>query len=95
MIEDKDINFLKKLKEYPHLRKRFEEILNTTDNEDILTADEAEERAIEETRKLGQEMLQEWAFKQQSRQIRKVMERCPEAKKQGKKNSTGDQHLEK
>lgn len=95
MIEDKDVNFLKKLKEYPHLRKRFEEILNATDSEDMITADEAEEKAIEEMRKLGQEMLQEWACKQQNRQIRKVIERHPEAKKQGKKNFTGDQHLEK
>lgn len=94
MIEDKDIKFLNKLKEYPHLRKRFEEILNVTDREDI-TADEAEEKAIEETRKLGGEMLQEWAIKQHNRQIHRAIERHPEAKKQGKKNFTGDQHLEK
>lgn len=95
MIKDKDVNFLKKLEEYPHLRKRFEEILNVAESEDIITAHEAEERAIEETRKLGQEMLQEWAMKQHKKQIHKVMEKHPEAKKQGKKNSIGDQHLGK
>lgn len=95
MIKDKDINFLKKLEHYPHLRKRFEEILNVAESEDIITADKAEERAIEETRKLGQEMLQEWAKKQHDRQINKVIEDHPKAKRQGKKNSIGDQHLEK
>jgi len=95
MIKDKDINFLKRLEKQPHLRKRFEEILSVTENDDIITADEAEERAIEETRKLGQEILQEWAEKQHDRQIRKVVENHPEAKRQGKKNFIGNQHLEK
>ena len=95
MIKDRDINFLKRLEEQPHLRKRFEEILNVAENDDIITADEAEERAIEETRKLGQEMLQEWAKKQHDRQIHKATKNHPEAKKQGKKNSIGNQHLEK
>jgi hypothetical protein len=95
MIKDKDINFFKKLEEHPHLRKRFEEILNIAESDDIITADEAEERAIEEVRKLGQEVLQEWALKQHNKQIHKVIKDHPEAKKQGKKNSIGDQHLGK
>jgi hypothetical protein len=95
MIKDKDANFLRKLEEHPHLRKRFEEILNVAESDDIVTADEAEERAIEETRKLGQEMLHGWAIRKHSKQIRKVMEEHPEAKRQGKKNSIGDQHLGK
>jgi hypothetical protein len=95
MIKDKDINFLKRLEEQPHLRKRFEEILSVAESDDIITADEAEERAIEETRKLGQEMLQEWAMKQHNRQVHKAFENHPEAKKQGKKNSIGNQHLGK
>jgi hypothetical protein len=93
MIKEKDVNFLKKLEEHPHLRKRFEEILNITDSDDMMTVDEAEERAIEEVRKLGQEILQEWAINQHNRQMHKVAENHPEAKKQGKKNSIGAQHL--
>lgn len=85
MIKDKDINFLKKLEYHPHLRKRFEEILNVAESEEMLTADEAEERAIEETRKLGQEMLQECAKKQHDKQINQAIENHPEAKRQGKK----------
>lgn len=95
MIKDKDINFLNRLEKQSHLRKRFEEILSVAESDDIITADEAEERAIEETRKLGQEMLQEWATKQHDRQIHKAIENHPEAKRQGKKNSIGTQHLEK
>jgi hypothetical protein len=95
MIKDKDINFLKRLEEQPHLRKRFEEILSVAENDDIITADAAEERAIEETRKLGQEMLQEWAMKQHNKQIHKALENHLGAKRQGKKNSIGNRHLEK
>jgi cell fate (sporulation/competence/biofilm development) regulator YlbF (YheA/YmcA/DUF963 family) len=95
MIKDEDMKFLEKLEEYPHLRKRFEEILNVAESDDIITADEAEEKAIEETRKLGQEMLYGWAVKQHKKQIHKVIDSHPEAKRQGKKNSTGDRHLEK
>jgi hypothetical protein len=95
MIKDEDVNFLKKLEEVPHLRKRFEEILDAVGSEEMITADEAEERAIEETRKLGQEMLQGWAMKQHCRQIQKVTEKYTEAKRHGKKNSIGDQHLGK
>jgi hypothetical protein len=95
MIKDKDINFLKRLEEHPHLRNRFEEILNVAESDDLITADEAEEKAIEEVRKLGQEILQEWAMKQHNKQIDQLIKNHPEAKKQGKKNSIGDQHLGK
>jgi len=85
MIDDKDIDFLKRLEEYPHLRKRFEEILSVTENDDMITADEAEERAIEEVRKLGQEILHGWALRQHNRQVHKLKKKHPEARKQGKK----------
>jgi hypothetical protein len=61
--DNQDEEFLNKLSEYPELRGRFEEILALMGNErgDANTADEAEERAIEEVRKLGLEVMQGWA----------------------------------
>jgi hypothetical protein len=35
MIKDKDINFLKRSDEHPHLRNRFEEILNVAESDDL------------------------------------------------------------
>jgi hypothetical protein len=67
--DNQDEDFLNKLSEYPELRGRFEEILALMGNErgDANTADEAEERAIEEVRKLGLEVMQGWARRKQRR----------------------------
>ena len=67
--DNQDEEFLNKLSEYPELRGRFEEILALMRNErgDANTADEAEERAIEEVRKLGLEVMQGWAKRKHRR----------------------------
>jgi hypothetical protein len=67
--DNQDEEFLNKLSEYPELRGRFEEILALMGNErgDANTADEAEERAIEEVRKLGLEVMQGWAKRKNRR----------------------------
>jgi hypothetical protein len=56
-----------RLREYPELRARFEEMLAIVENADgdIVKADEAEERVIEELRQLGQSALQGWAERKQ------------------------------
>ncbi len=66
MTQEDDLKFLKKLSSTPALRRRFEEILNIAHNTsgELITADEAEEKAIEEMQKLGQEVLREWAVSQ-------------------------------
>jgi hypothetical protein len=58
-----------RLREYPELRARFEEMLAIVENADgdIVKADEAEERVIQELRQLGQSALQEWAERKQRR----------------------------
>lgn len=58
-----DEDFLNKLSEHPELRERFEAILGLARNErgEADTADEAEELAVQEVRRLGQEVLQNWA----------------------------------
>jgi hypothetical protein len=56
-----------RLQEYPELRARFEEMLAIVENADgdIVKADEAEERVIQELRQLGQSALQGWAERKQ------------------------------
>ncbi len=60
-----------RLTHYPELRARFEEILAMVENEqaDTFTADEAEERAFEQVRRLGQEVLQSWAERKHERLV--------------------------
>jgi len=54
-----------RLARHPRLRQRFLDIANMIDQAvaEGCTADEAEARAIEQMRKLGQEVLTDWAEK--------------------------------
>lgn len=58
-----------RLRAYPELRARFEEMVAIVENAegDIVKADEAEQRVIEELRQLGQSALQGWAERKQRR----------------------------
>ena len=60
--DESSLSLAERLSKYPHLRRRMESILGIIENDDGIcqTADEAERRAIEEVRKLGQEVLQGW-----------------------------------
>lgn len=79
-----------RLEKYPDLRSRFEEILSVIENEqgDSFTADEAEERAFEQIRRLGQEVLQSWAERRHDRLVKEYDARH-DTQRKGKKNSTG------
>jgi hypothetical protein len=87
--------FFKKLKNHPKLQERFSEILNITENTsgELITADEAEGKTIEEVRKLGQEVMQEWATSQQQKQAEELVKNHP-TRTPIKKNSTGKRRLE-
>jgi G:T-mismatch repair DNA endonuclease (very short patch repair protein) len=87
-----------RLQAHPRLRDRFHQILSIAEDAEgkVDKADEAEERVIEELRKLGQEVLQDWAVgkeKQKVEQVKKELDR--KIKGHGKKNFAGTQHLEK
>lgn len=88
--------FLKKLKNHPDLEERFNEILDIAENAsgEPITADQAEEKAIEALKKLGVEVLQGWAKSQHDQQLDQFAKNGKSIKKT-KKNSTGKQHLEK
>lgn len=52
-----------RLEKHPALKARFEAILDLAENThgDLISADEAEQRAIEQVRRLGNEILHDWA----------------------------------
>ena len=79
-----------RLAHHPELRARFEEILSVVENEqgDTFTADEAEERAFEQVRRLGQEVLQSWAERKHERLVQEYDTRR-DTRRRGKKKSTG------
>jgi hypothetical protein len=79
-----------RLAEFPELRARFEEILAVAENArgDAQTADEAEERAVEQVRRLGQELMQAWAERKHERVVRDYDARR-DTRRRGKKKPTG------
>ena len=74
---------------HPRLRARFLAIADMVDQavQEGCTADEAEERAIEQIRKLGQEVLTEWAEKAAPLASQKARQQDSGLIKSGKKNS--------
>lgn len=95
--EEKLKILLARVQAHPGLEKRIEAILDIIENTsgDLITADQAEGKAIEEVNKLGQELLKEWALNQHDKAIETAKSTHPNAKKHGKKNSTGNQLLGK
>jgi hypothetical protein len=85
-----------RLNAHPRLRQRFDAILDIAENVDgnAKTADEAERRAIEEIRRLGNEVLTGWAESREEEEAREVETREPPArvKGHGKKTSGGTRH---
>ena len=64
MRSDESQEFIEGLERHPELYERFKELLQIVENADgdALTADEAEERVVQEIRQLGHEALQAWAI---------------------------------
>jgi len=79
-----------RLREHPQLRSRLEQMLDVLENVDgdVVKADEAEQRFIEELRKLGQAALQGWAAGQQA-QLEHYWDEREGVSRKEKKNSTG------
>ena len=63
-LSQEDKKILQQLNHQPNLKKRIQSILSIAedDGEGIVKADEAEDRIIEEVRRLGNETLAEWAL---------------------------------
>lgn len=89
-LDQRDINFMQRLKEHPELQERFEDLLAVVENAagDSLTADAAEQRVVEELRQLGRGALQAWAERKQQRVEVSYERRCDVRRKE-KKSSIG------
>ncbi len=92
--EDKEL--LNQLNRRPDLKKRVKSILSIAgdDGDGIVKADEAESRVIEEVRRMGNEVLTQWA----ETRIEKSGAYLPadsDIDRSGKKKSVGTQHSEK
>jgi hypothetical protein len=81
---------VERLGKYPELRERMEQILSIVENSagEANTADEAEERAVEEVRKLGQEVLGAWAVEKEQK-LEKEYDRRGDYRRKGKKKLVG------
>jgi hypothetical protein len=79
-----------RLREYPELRVRIEELVEIVENDDgnVVKADDAEERVVQEIRRIGQEALQGWAERKHRRLVREFDEREGVSRKE-KKRCTG------
>jgi hypothetical protein len=83
--EKNDQKILARIKAHPGLQERIEAILDIAENTSgkLVTADQAEGKAIEEIKKLSQELLKEWAVQQKA--IETAKKTHPTAKNHEKK----------
>jgi hypothetical protein len=90
-MSDRKKSFEERLRDYPELKERFEAILAIAEAEsnDLRKADDAEQRAIEEVRKLGNEVMHAWARRRESQNVAKLTAEGDKLTKHGKKKSTG------
>jgi hypothetical protein len=97
MTTQDDLEILARIKAHPGLRERIKAILDIAENTsgELITADQAEGKAIEEVKKLGQELLKEWAIQQHEKAMETAKKTHPNAKKHEKKSSIGSRHSEK
>lgn len=96
-MSDRKKSFEERMDEIPGLKERFEAILTIAEAEGdgLKKADDAEDRTIEEVRKLGSEVLHAWARKTESQSVAKLAEEEPKVTKHGKKKSTGTRRSER
>jgi hypothetical protein len=87
-LSDEEIT--QKLHAHPQIRERIVSMLAVVDAEGdgLKRADDAEERLIEEVRRMGQEAMQAWAT-QQVNQTEQDVRRTGRAHRESKKNSAG------
>ncbi len=71
MTDGKENDLGKKLNQHPHLKKRIEKLLEIVENADgdLKKADEAEKRVVEELRRMGNEVLHDWASSREKQEV--------------------------
>lgn len=85
-----DLKLMTRLNRHPALRERMERLLEVVENAagDARLADEAEQRVIEELRRLGADTLTAWAETRLVRHTESELAKA-EGRSAGKKNSIG------
>jgi uncharacterized protein YukE len=88
--------FFNRLNEHPKLRERIEGILDMIENEtgNFTKANDAEQYAIEELRKMGNDILHSWAGKAETKSAASFAEQNETYSGDGKKKSNGIQHTD-
>lgn len=89
-IQPSDQELIQRLKEYPELKAKIENMLAIIENAggDVEKANEAERQIIEELRQMGNEVLHSWARRQQQKKEEEY-QRQPGVNRKEKKLSTG------
>jgi hypothetical protein len=89
-------SLLERLEKHPELKERFEMILDIVENVsgNVEKADEAERRAIEAVRQLGNEIVQGWAQRQHEKKENECDQKVELSRKE-KKRFTGSRSSEK
>jgi hypothetical protein len=79
-----------RLREHPHLYERIIRLIEVVENTDgdVVKADEAEQRVLDELRKMGQTALQSWADRKNER-VERAADADPALQRKEKKASTG------
>lgn len=64
-----------RLNKHPQLKKRIEQLLEVVENAngDFQKANDAERRVIEELRKMGNEVLHDWASNREKQEYQKIL----------------------
>jgi hypothetical protein len=88
LITIADEQLLNLLDGSPELRQRIEKIVALTkaDDGELRNADAIEEALVEEVRRLGSEVMQEWAVRAEERTAREVQAAQPQASVRKKKS---------
>jgi hypothetical protein len=85
-----------RLQKYPGLRERLEALVAVVENAsgDVVKADEAEQRVVEEIRQVGQAAFQAWAERKQG-QVEAACARRGDVSPKEKKTSIGTRDWER
>jgi hypothetical protein len=92
---DEDTKLLELLNRHPGLKQRVRALADIAEDADgdLVRADEAERRVIEEVRRIGQETLHSWAEGRIARGEEEQLQ-AEGIRRSGKKNSAGTPRLE-
>jgi hypothetical protein len=80
-----------RLQSHSHLRQRFEALLDIVEapSGQVDKADDAEQRVTEELRRLGNDVLHDWAHGKEIQKAEELRSTAPKTIPDGKKNSLG------